>query len=128
MSFDLTELNTVELANKGAVINIVHPSTGDDLGMKITVAGSDSDLYRKAQRKIMNKRLAEKKMKTRVEEIENESLELLAQCTMSWEGVKEGGMDILCTPENAKRLYKTYPWLKEQVDTAITDRGLYLGN
>lgn len=128
MSFDLSELNTVELANKGAVVNITHPSTGDDLGIKITVAGSDSDLYRKAQRKIMNKRLADKKMKTRVEEIENESLELLAQCTMTWEGVKEGGSEVPCTFDNAKRLYKTYPWLKEQVDQAISDRGLYLGN
>ena len=128
MGFDLKNLDVVSLANTGTTVDIVHPVTGDPLGIKVTVAGMDSDLYRKAQRKILNKRLNDKKFKTRAEELENESIDLLAHCTMSWEGVEEDGVVVPFTVDNAKKVYRTYPWMKEQVDVAIGDRGNFLGN
>lgn len=128
MGYDLSTLNVVEAANKGTVVDITHPVSGEVLGIKITVAGSDSDIYRKAQRQILNKRLAQRAVKTKAEEIENESLELLVKCTLGWEGVEEAGAPIPFSAEAARSLYKKYPWLREQVDTAIADRSLFLGN
>jgi len=126
--FNLKTLDVVSKANEGTTVDIVHPVTGDPLGIKVQVVGQDSDLYRKAQRKILNKRLNDKKFKTRAEELENEAIDLLAGCTVGWEGIQEGETDIPFSVDAAKRVYREYPWMKEQVDMAIGDRGNFLGN
>lgn len=128
MALNLKKVDVVSAANKGATVDIVDPVTGDVTGAKITVVGSDSDLYRKAQRKILNKRLNEKKGKTRAEELEAESLELLAQCTTGWEGIEDDGTPLTFSIDAARKLYKEFPFIKEQIDAAIADRALFLGN
>src|SRR5574343_401831 len=90
---DLSKLNTVEACNDGAVYEVVHPSTGEPLGIKITLVGMDSKDYRDAQRKLSNKRLKQtfgrgvvNKTPT-VEEFESETVDILAKCTIAWENV-----------------------------------------
>ena len=128
--FDLTSLDTNEAAEKGAVCEIMHPTENTPLGIKITLAGADSDIYRKTVNKSVNKRVQRLRPGQSVpftaEEQEESGLNLLAICTLAWEGVIVEGEELPCTQENVKMVYQRFPWIKEQVDQFIGDRANFL--
>lgn len=126
---DLTQLDSVKASNDGADLHVVHPSTGEKLGIVITLAGPDSDVFRKAKRRNTDKRLkAVQKGREKLSsaELEQEATEILAACTLDWSGIQEGKKDLECTPENASDLYTRYPWIREQVDEFIGDRANFI--
>ena len=128
--FDLTSLDTSEAAETGAVLDVLHPTENTPLGIKITLAGADSDVYRKTVNKNVNKRVQRMKpgqsLPFTAEEQEESGLNLLAVCTLAWEGVVVEGEVLPCTKENAKMVYQRFPWIKEQVDQFIGDRANFL--
>lgn len=136
--FDLSALDSTTAANEGAVLHLRHPATGRPLEdaegnpITITLAGSDSDAYRKAQRQITNRRLAETKrrggLKLTSEELEEEALDILAVCTLAWSGIVVEGEALACTAANARKVYQRFSWIKEQADEFIGDRSAFLGN
>lgn len=133
---DLSTLDTTTAAEAGATMDVVHPATGapltqqDGSTVTLTLAGQDSERFRKADRKISNKRLATsasgQRVKLTAEGIDADSLERLVACTIAWNGIGWGGADKECTPENAREAYKRLPWLREQADTFIGDRANFL--
>ena len=46
MSFDLAKLDTAKVAEEGAELHVAHPTTGEDLGITITLIGTDSKTFR----------------------------------------------------------------------------------
>jgi hypothetical protein len=129
---DLATLNSVEACDNGATYEVVHPSTGEPLGIKITLAGIDSKIYRDAQRKLTNKRLKQTFDKRVVnktptsEEFEAETVDILAKCTLNWENVIWEGKELPCNYENAKIIYLNLLWLRDQIDAFINDRANFL--
>ena len=129
---DLTTLSTVEKAEAGFKMEIVNPATGVPVGATITLAGIDSKIYQDAQHKISNKRM--KRMNSRggvkfaltSEEVEFESIELLARCTLGWENVDWEGSPLPFNFENAKMIYTVLLWLREQCVVAMEDRANFL--
>lgn len=131
--FDLSQFDTVAAANQGATLHLRHPATGKKLEdaegnpITITLAGSDSDLYRKAQRQITNRRLNETKkrggLKMTSEELEEEALDILVACTLGWSSnlVIDGEV-----PANARKIYQRLPWTKEQADDFVNERSHFL--
>lgn len=128
--FDLSKLDTSEAAEMGAVLDVLHPTENTTLGIKITLAGADSDIYRKTVNKSVNKRVQRMKpgqsMPFTAEEQEESGISLLAACTLAWEGVLVDGQELPCSKDNAKALYRRFPWIREQVDTFIGDRANFL--
>lgn len=129
---DLATIDTVKGANEGFDVEIYHPGTNEDLGIKIHVLGKDSDEFQKVSRAQTKKRLAKlnkggfRAGSIPTEEIEQDGLELLAACTVSWSGVVIGGKEVTCSRESAVELYERFPWIREQVDTAIGDRANFI--
>lgn len=127
---DLSKLDTSEAAETGAVLEVLHPTENTSLGIKITLAGADSDIYRKTVNKNVNKRVQRMKPGQSIpftaEEQEESGLNLLAICTLAWEGVVVDGQELPCDKENAKAIYRRFPWIREQVDTFIGDRANFL--
>lgn len=136
---DIAKLDTVAQSNSGFEAPLHHPGTLVDLGIFITVLGRDSTEFRRVSAEQNRKRVAKiqkaggtQRVALTVEELESDSLDLLAACTKSWRQVDEkgkesktltvGGTEIECTRDNARKLYSEYPWIKEQVDSAVTDR------
>ncbi|HBG07665.1 MAG: hypothetical protein A2075_09075 [Geobacteraceae bacterium GWC2_58_44] len=136
-------------AEGGMEITLLDPRTNNPLPERITVYGSDSKVCREIQRSQTNHRIeqqAKQKNKKRpitsAEKIEAEGLDLLVGCTKSWRTVilddqgKESGSRpqielaegewLDCTPENVRRVYDDFPWIKEQVDEEIGDRTNFL--
>ena len=73
----LSTLNTTAKAESGIVIDILHPSTGNPLGIQFIVCGTDSKAYRDVTRRQQNRRFeiakqSRGKATLRAEELEEE--------------------------------------------------------
>ena len=134
----LSDLSPKATAEAGAAITIRHPKTNLPLGITITVCGTDSETYKKIQRKQLNRRLElsqrsrNKQLAMTAEEIEAESMDVIVACTRSWATGERPEIEfntdewLPCTPENVRRVYEALPWMKEQVDQEIGDRANFL--
>lgn len=123
MTFDLGEYkrNTTNTAD----IAIQHPVTGEDLGITIQVLSPDSDEYRKAALQLQNENIRyirKNRGKTTAERISQEAMDLLVAITQGWSGVVENGQPVPFSPDNVRRVYTEYPFIKEQVDEFTADR------
>jgi hypothetical protein len=124
---DLSNLDVVASASKGAVLEVLHPTLYTKLGIKITLVGADSDRFKNYRRDIQNKRLQETSaMALNLDELEDQNLTLLATCTIGWDTMPVDGVDLPFTIDNAKKVYKRFPWLKEQVDNFIGTRANFI--
>jgi hypothetical protein len=135
---DLSSIDTVKGSNDGFDVQIYHPGTNEDLGIVITILGKDSDEFQKVSRAQSKKRM-QKLTKggfrntgaIPVEEIEQDSLDLLAACTKGWTQddkptITVDGKELAYSKDNAVALYERFPWIKEQVDTAMGDRANFI--
>jgi hypothetical protein len=140
---DLASLNVKEMANEGADMEVLHPVTGKvltieeegpDKGQPVTIRliGKDSEDYQKAAHKLANKRLnsvsKSGKIKVTTEELEEEELTLLILATKGWKGLTLNKEPFSYSPDNAKKLYTDFPFIREQVSAFITERGSFMGN
>ena len=126
MTFDLATLDTAKVAEEGAELRVAHPTTGEDLGIKISLIGMDSKTFRDISKARATASLKKKSRDVNFDQGEAESIELLAKCTKGWEGITEDGIEVPFSYENAVKLYTKYLWLKEQVDRFIVDRSNFL--
>jgi hypothetical protein len=131
-SLDLNTIDTVRAANEGVEVELYHPGTNANLGIKIRILGKDSEQFRRIFAEQNRKRI--KRMskggtfKVDVltpEEMESDLIMLLAACTTGWSGVIVDGKELDCNRENAAALYTRFPWIKEQVDNSVGDRSLF---
>jgi len=142
---DLGDIDTVKGSNEGFDVELYHPATNADTGIIITVLGKDSDAFQKTNKQQQKKRMDRlskngfrggKVAPPSQEEMDADSLELLASCTVGWKTIideSSGSETILLDGEelsfslvNAKKVYKRFPWIKEQIDTAIGDRANFI--
>lgn len=86
----------------------------------VTVAGTYSKRYRLAQvanRKTMRKRRGVVDDET----IDGLAKEQIAACIIAWTGFDQKGQDYPLTRENALNVLTTMPWVREQIENAMTD-------
>lgn len=134
----LAELSPKSNSEAGVAVTIRHPKTNLPLGITITVCGTDSETYKRIQRKQLNRRLElsqrsrNKQLAMTAEEIEAESMDVMVACTKAWATGERPEIEfnpdewLACTPENVRRVYEDLPWMKEQVDQEIGDRANFL--
>ena len=136
---DLADMDTGAASDKGAEIELRHPTTHAKLGMFITVLGKDSEVFREHTKHRANERLRREAMADRTgkpldpptaEDAEEKAIELLVLCTTGWRQETDGkseatlfykGEHLTFTIANAKRLYAEQLWIRRQVDVAIGD-------
>ncbi|WP_163869584.1 hypothetical protein [Myxococcus eversor] len=123
--FDLSSIQHRDTS----VVEIRHPVTAKPVGVQVEVASADSSLVREAERELREQSLARYQLNRgaalTAKEMESDALELLVRRTVSWSGVLEGGKPLAYTPDNARRLYTSLPWLRRQVDEACADRARF---
>ncbi len=139
--FDLAALNPKKASDEGYELELRHPVERTPLGVFITVAGSESDTFRNHVRQKGNERLRkrfEDQRKGRdgetptIEGAEEDTIALLAACTLSWRTgdeptITHDGKALECNANNAAFLYRELRWAREQVDEAIGDLGNFIG-
>ena len=126
MTFDLAKLDTAKVAEEGAELRVAHPTTGEDLGITITLIGTDSKTFRDISKSRATASLKKKTREIDLDQNESEAVELLAKCTKGWTGITENGKEIVFSHDNAVQLYTKYLWLREQIDRFMADRSNFL--
>ena len=124
---DLKLLDTKTAANEGRWCTIYHPITNEPLDIQIKLAGADSDIYKRAINKQVEKKLKKNTLDTNLEQEEDEEIEILVACTLDWKNVEYEGCVLECSPENIKFIYSQFIWLREQVDNFINNRANFIG-
>jgi hypothetical protein len=98
------------------------PAFGPDGSTRasVTVAGTYSRRYRLAQvanRKTMRKRRGVVDDDT----IDELAKEQIAACIIAWDGFVKGGQPFPLNRENAVYVLTVMPWVREQIENAMTD-------
>lgn len=127
---DLAKLDLTKASNEGAWYTLKHPATGEELSGRIKIIGKDStkftQLSEEFKRKALEDMKSTKTMAQRLESAQEQSDAILAACTIDWDGMMLDGKDVPFTEANVKMIYTRFPWIKEQIDTAIADRSNFL--
>lgn len=127
--FDFASRDVTAKADEGAELEVLDPANGKPVGVFITLAGADSSVHRKATAAIANRRAKGGfRRNINLDDLQTESIEVLARCTLGWSGVVLDGKDVPLSKEAAVTLYTRFPWLREQVETFISDRANYLSD
>ena len=108
------------------IVEIVHPATDKELGVKVSVISLNDSKMAAVRRKIQNKRIElEKRGKTfKADDLEENELDLLYACIVGW--VWEGDVDFHgekpeFTEKNVKAVLKELPWFADQIKEAVGD-------
>jgi len=137
---DLGMFDVVTGANAGVEVVLRHPATGaeliseDGVPFAVTVLGEQSDVYQKALKASVNRRLADQNKKRKgnatmtVEEIEADEIALLAAAVKSWRGIKLDGQSLEFSQENVRKVLqdKRFPWIRAQLMEAVRDEGNFI--
>lgn len=124
MAFDLAKHNYTEIAEVGYKFELKLPGTGEATGVFITVRGDQSKTVKAfARKKYAEFKLREQQAKRRgkdveemtLEEAEELSIESAVVRVIGWENITEDGKKVEFSKENAERVFKEYPWIKEAV-------------
>lgn len=124
---DLNNLKPV-LADDGAVLEIKHPVTEEVIdGMTIRLRGQDSNAYRKIKHKKQNAILArvskgKKAAELEAEKLEADTIDELVALTINWSGFKLDGETLEATPENYRKVYTEWEWLRDQAAEFVANR------
>jgi hypothetical protein len=135
---ELSALYTIDGANEGCEVKILHPGTGEETGLVIHVLGEDSDEFQRIKRAQQKKRTDKfsrggfRNPTPTPAEMENDNIELLARATKSWSykgsasipGPKGEMLD--CKFENVVLFYTASPDARRQIDIAVGDRANFI--
>jgi len=118
----LSEFNSVEGSNEGAVLYLKHPISGVETDAWIKMAGPDSKLAK--QRRAQIQRLLRGKRNVSdidIDTLEKEALETRVALTLDWGNIEDEGK-LAFNEKNVRKVYTDYPWVAEQVDEFQADR------
>lgn len=140
----LTHLSTNDAAEKGRPLTLRDPRTGADIveldefkipqPVRLVLLGSDSASYRAKEHEIAMRRArtrgAAETFSLSREELENDVVETLAVCVVSWERIDDDatGKPLECTPENVRKLLRSSSVVREQVTEFVTKRSNFLNS
>ncbi len=131
----LNNFNVVEKANRGVVVELLDPYTGDvvtDEGEKVAdkkniknlfikLLGSDSDVYRNEIKRNFNINQRSKEKKIDLDKATMKGIELLAKCTVDCYLIEDDKV-VDCNQSEMIRVYQKYPWIREQAESFLEDR------
>lgn len=109
--------------DRGSELELRNPVTGEATGIKLRIAGPDSQTQRRA-RLYMQDGLIEAGQSIDASGREKIALRMLAACVLSWE-IQQDGQPLPLTTRAAIQLLEI-SWVREQVDAFAADRSQYL--
>lgn len=123
-----TDFNQFDLGLDQAVMDVIHPTTGepivgeDEVRAQITVLSSDSREYARREREATRK-YARRRGRIHVDEV---NLDRAVAATVAVHGILLDGNEV--TPANVRQLYERHRWLVDDVLGFMHERSNYQGN
>lgn len=125
---ELCEVKPVERA-----VEIKHPSTGDELGITVTLMSMNDPRMSAIKRRFQVQRLEQERRRKAitVDEIEKNTTDLLVASMTGW--VWKGdttfhGEKPAFNEEKIKEIFKELPWFKDQITEALEDEKSFFQN
>lgn len=127
---DLSTLDTAELANQGALLELRDPAGNpvlqeDGSPVTLTLLGEDSDVVTQVNNRNANQFLRGTSaggQAVTAEMSKTNEINKFAAATVGWSGIVVDGEAIQFSADAAKGLYRRFPWIRDQVRTFIGDR------
>jgi hypothetical protein len=124
---DLSAFDGLKEAQEAGLDVEIKDPKGQPIGISIKIAGPDSERQRKAIQALTNERLNNEDTATATaEDIERNTLKVLASSVISWSPIVLDGSDLPCTEDNAIRLFSRFPFIREQVEKRAGKRAGFL--
>lgn len=125
---DLASFDGLSKAQEDGIdVPILHPTTGEEIGIVIRVCGPDSERQRKAVQKQVDDRLRRRSAKPMTgAEVTEAGVRTVVACVLGWNHVVLDGRDVPFSVDNAVSLFQRFPWIFEQVNMAAGDRASFL--
>ena len=124
---DLNEIvKSTSAQDAGSEFELLDPVRGEPTGIKLTVAGPDSEIQRKARFE-MEKEIGRQSSRRGglTPEVREQIMdEFFASVVLGW-NAKENGKPVPFSKEAFLRLLKAGTWVRGQVDIFAGDRGPY---
>lgn len=116
-------LSNVADQDRGRVLDVVDPWTGEPAGIRFRLAGPDSDVQRRARIAMMDElaQAADAEGKVSAEKREAARLNCLAKCVLLME-IEEGGEPLPTAHKHILRVLAAGAWIQEQVDAFAGNR------
>lgn len=117
-----------DVGQKDAVaVDIMHPADETQAtGITITIASPFSPEGKAAQFAVAEFLHAKGTGGVSLAEFEPQALASIVATTKAWSGVvDEDDHPVACTPETVRALYEAAPWIREQVQAAVTERARF---
>jgi hypothetical protein len=126
---DLKKTNYAESAEAGYEFELLLPGTNEPSGAFITVRGDQSKTVKAYARKKYGEFKAREQMNRRrgkeeemtLEEAEDLAIEAAVVRVIGWKGISDGGDTVAFNKENATRVFREHPWIREQVMEVAQD-------
>ena len=126
---DLANLDFGKNPEITAVMNVIHPITGEEMIQKdgtpvtVTLLGMESSVAKRVTKARAQKQLNKRNQKVDLDEAREFTISLQAKLITASQGLKENGVDLDLTDQaTAIDVLTRYNWLREQIDEFITDR------
>lgn len=128
---DLANLSKIyDRQDEGAELDILHPVTGEPIGLKVTVLGYKGEKMQAVQKAAANERLRNPQRFRSAVVIETHTHEQIAAAVAGWtwaEGVTLKGERPEATKENVLALMKSLPFVVDQVDAFAANMANFSG-
>ena len=127
---DLSTLDTAELANQGALLELRDPAGNpvlqeDGSPVTLTLLGEDSDIVTQVTNRNANQFLRGTSaggQAVTAEMSRTNEINKFATATVGWSGIVVDGEAVTFSLDAAKALYRRFPWIRDQVRTFVGDR------
>lgn len=124
---DLSAFDGLKEAQEAGIDVEIKDPSNQPIGISIKVAGPDSERQRKAIKSLTNERLNNEDASTATaDDLEVNTLKILAGSVISWTPIVLDGADLPCTEENAVRLFTRFPFIREQVEKKAGKRAGFM--
>lgn len=134
MNIDLNAGKSVAAReDEGTVVHVrdeigekLYQDEAKTLPATITVVGTYSSRYRRLSEANRDKMLKQRRSQMDGDQLNQQSLELVASCILSWDGFVTVDGPFPYTKANAVALLDACPWIREQVEAAMNDHASFL--
>lgn len=124
-----TSNSVAEREDQGSTVHLVD-ETGEPMfeggkPVTITVVGTYSKMYRRVQNEQRIRNLKGRRTQPTPDIIDARANEAIAGCVLAWEGFTSEGKPFPYTRENAAILFAQAPWIRDQVEEAMSDHASF---
>lgn len=112
--------------DRGHWFDLVDPVTGKPTGIRVKLAGPDSETQNRARLRLADDLadVADAEGRVSAEARERCRIDSLARCVLAWE-ITEDGQPVPFNHANVLRLLKAATWVQAQVDANASDRASF---